>query len=365
MKYILHIVASLFIGGAEKVARDISVYAPTNEYENHYIVFDDNIGVYGRELQEGGCKIFKFAEPSNNYKKYYQGLAALMGQYHYTAVHAHTMFNIGWAMLAAKNMKVPIRVSHAHSALMTEKSLKKSIYEFIMRRLILSCATDLVACGNKAGERLYGKKAFEKRGNLILNGIDIKAFRYSEERRQVLREQLGLQNKFIIGHTGHLAEVKNQSFLIEMMPELLKECTDAVLLLLGEGEDRSMLAEKIRTLGLQEKVIMTGNVNNVPDYLCAMDVFAFPSLYEGMPLSVLEVQANGLPCVISDRVPLDVFLTDLIHPLSLEDSKTVWIEKICSVQRNNSEMYAEQMKEAGFDVTLTVEKIYQIYERGL
>lgn len=365
MKYILHIVAHLFIGGAEKVARDITVHAPTNEYETHYIIFDDDIGAYGRELQARGCKIFKFAEPSENYKQYYQGLTALMEQYHYTAVHAHTMFNIGWVMLAAKQMKVPIRVSHAHSALLTEKSLKKSVYEFIMRRLILSCATDLVACGNKAGERLYGKKAFEKRGNLILNGIDTDAFRYLYEKRQAVREQLGLQNKFIIGHTGHLAEVKNQSFLIEMMPELLKKRSDAILLLLGEGEDRPMLEEKIRTLGLRDKVIMTGNVNNVPDYLCAMDVFAFPSLYEGMPLSILEVQANGLPCVISDRVPSDVFLTDLIHPLSLDDSKTVWIEKICSVRRNNSEMYAEQMRDAGFDVSTAVEKIYRIYDREL
>ena len=362
MKYILHISAHLFIGGAEKVSRDISIYAPTNEYETHYIIFDDDIGVYGRELQARGCKIFKFAEPSKNYRQYYLGLTALMKQYHYTVVHAHTMFNIGICMLAAKMMRVPVRISHAHSALTTGKSLKKSVYEFAMRRLILSCATDLVACSNKAGERLYGK-AYAKRGQLILNGIDTAAFQYSDDKRTSIRKQLGFQDKFIIGHTGHLADVKNQSFLIEMMPHLLKKRKDAVLLLLGEGEDRAMLEEKIQTLGLQEHVIMTGNVNNVPDYLCAMDVFAFPSLYEGMPLSILEVQANGLPCVISDRVPADVFLTDLIHPLSL-DNPEAWIEMICSVKRENPEVYSTQMRENGFDVTTVVEKFYKIYNQN-
>ena len=365
MKYILHIAAHLYIGGAEKVVRDICYYTDTAEYENHIIIFDEDIGVYGRELEAKGARIFKFSEPSRDYRQYYLGLKALMEQYRYTAVHAHTMFSIGWVMLAAKKMHVPVRVSHAHSALMTEKRFIKSIYEFTMRKLILANATDLVACGNKAGERLYGKKAFRKRGNLILNGIDTAAFRYSDVKRAAIREQLGLENHFVIGHTGHLAEVKNQSFLIEMMPELLKRHDNTVLLLLGEGEERPMLEEKIRTLGLQEKVIMTGNVNNVSDYLSAMDVFVFPSLYEGMPLSILEVQANGLPCVISDRVPPDVFLTDLIHPLSLDDPYAMWVDMICRVRRENPALYAEQMKEAGFDVLTAVEKIYRIYDRGI
>ncbi|MBQ7300522.1 MAG: glycosyltransferase [Clostridia bacterium] len=362
MDYILHIIAGLKIGGMEKVARDIGLYADKN-YTNHYVVFGEEVGQYEEQLKNIGCKIFHIDSPAKNYAAYLKNLKFLMSEYPYTTVHAHTMFNIGWIMLAAKLNHIPVRVSHAHSALTTGKSLKKSVYEFVMRGLIISCSTDLVACGNKAGERLYGK-AYAKRGQLILNGIDTAAFQFSEEKRTLLREQLGFQDKFIIGHTGHLADVKNQSFLIEMMPELLKKREDAVLLLLGEGEDRPMLEEKIRTLGLQDKVIMTGNVNNVPEYLCAMDVFAFPSLYEGMPLSILEVQANGLPCVISDRVPKDVFLTDLIHPLPLEDPKA-WIDMICMVKRENSEVYSNRMKVAGFDVKTAVEKFYKIYEKGI
>lgn len=362
MKYILQIAAHLTIGGAEKVARDIGMYANPEEYETHYVIFDEDIGDYGREVTEKGCKIFKFREPSEDYREYFRELKKLMAKYPYTAVHAHTMFSIGWVMLAAKQMNIPVRVSHAHSALIDGKSIVKSLYESVMRSLILAYSTDLVACGEKAGERLYGKSAYKKRANLILNGINTEIFRFSEEKRNTIRQQLNLQDKFVIGHTGRLAEVKNQSFLIELMPEILKKRENAVLLLLGDGDDRKMLEEKADALNLKDKIIFAGSVCNVEDYLNAMDVFAFPSLYEGMPLSILEVQANALPCVISDTVPPDVFLTDLIQPLSLDDSKDKWVETILSAKRNNRKDYPQELKNAGFDTQTAMEKVYRIYE---
>lgn len=362
MKYILQIAAHLTIGGAEKVARDIGMYGDPTEYETHYVIFDEDIGEYGEEVIKRGCKIFKFREPSEDYGEYFRELKALMGKYPYTAVHAHTMFSIGWVMLAAKQMNIPVRVSHAHSALIDGSGLVKSIYEAAMRRLILSCSTDLVSCGEKAGIRLYGEKAYKNRCNLILNGIDTDAFAFSEESRKNIREHFNLQDKFVIGHTGRLAEVKNQAFLIELMPEILKKREDAVLLLLGDGPDRVKLSEKAASLGLEDKVIFAGSVTNVYDYLNAMDVFVFPSLYEGMPLSILEVQANGLPCVISDTVPDDVFITDLIHPLSLQDSMLKWTETALKLERDLTKDYTAELKNAGFDLKTAMEKVYRIYE---
>lgn len=364
MKYILQIPAHLYIGGVEKVARDIGMYAFPNEYEVHYIVFDKDIGEYEQELVARGCKVFHLQEPSVSYKQYLQDLKHIMTETKYDVVHAHTMFNIGWVMLVAKQMGVPVRIAHAHSALDNGHSLKKTAYERVMRKLILSNATDLVACGEKAGIRLFGEKAYFQKGNLILNGIDTDTFQYSEEKRKLIRKQYGLGNRFVVGHVGHLQTVKNQSFLLELMPELLRHKPDTVLLLLGEGEDRQMLEEKIRNLGLRDHVIMTGNVSNVSDHLSAMDVFVFPSLFEGMPLSIIEVQANGLPCVISDRVPQDVFLTDLIHPLSLRDDKEKWIEAICDLRRDNPQIYADSLKASGFDTFGVMRKIYEIYNKA-
>lgn len=362
MKYILQIAAHLTIGGAEKVCRDIGLYGNPEEYETHYIIFDNDIGDFGREVEAKGCKIFKFREPSENYGEYFRELKKLMAKYPYTAVHAHTMFSIGWVMLAAKQMKIPVRVSHAHSALIDGNSFVKTIYEKAMRKLILSCSTDLVACGEKAGIRLYGEKAYKKRGNLILNGIDTEAFAFSPKKRDEIRNKLHINDKFVLGHTGRLAEVKNQAFLLKLMPEILKKRSDAVLVLIGDGDDREMLENTAKELGIQDKVVFVGNVTNVQDYLSAMDVFVFPSLYEGLPLSILEVQANGLPCIISDTVPPDVFLTELIHPLSLKAPPKNWINEILSVSRIPGKDYSKELKDAGFDLKTAMEKVYSIYE---
>lgn len=359
---VLLIAASLRIGGAEKVAADIGLYADPQKYIIHYVVFGDDIGAYEPELEARGCKIFHLPQPSDSYCAYMKNLKKVIRTYHYDVIHAHTMFNIGWAMLAGKLYGVPVRVSHAHSALEEHRSIKVRLYEAAMRFLILTCATDYIACGVKAGERLYGRKAFKKKGTLILNGIDTQGFAFDEQRRNTFRKGLGLDDKFIIGHAGHLAEVKNQSFLLSLMPEILKRQPQAYLLLLGEGEDRSALGQRIHELHLEDHVRMTGNVRNMPDYLNAMDVFAFPSLYEGMPLSIIEVQSNGLPCVISDKVPKDVFLTDLLRPLPLND-QSAWVDAICSAKRETPEKYAAQMRQSGFDTDTAMQKVYVIYEK--
>ena len=284
-----------------------------------------------------------------------------MKQYPYQVVHAHTMFNIGWVMLAAKQAGVPVRIAHSHSALINGGGIKKQAYETAMRRLILSCATDLVGCGNAAGERLFGKEAFHQRGKLILNGIDTAAFAFDAYKRSEMREQLGLEDSFVIGHTGHLMEVKNQSYLIRLLPEIKKRKSNTKLLLLGEGPDRPMLEQLIRDMHLDGDVIMTGNVRNVPDYLSAMDVFALPSLFEGMPLSILEVQTNGLPCVLSERVPDDVKQTDLIRTVLLSEPEK-WIESICASNRSNSEAYSSMMERCGFDVKSVMDQFYSLYK---
>ncbi len=364
MKYILQIAASLGIGGAEKVARDIGLFPEPGEYQNHYIVFGNAVGAYEQSLLERGCKIFHIPSPADNYISYMKTLDNLMRTYNYSVVHAHTMFNAGWAMYAAKKRNVPVRVVHAHSALDIKGSLIVTAYEEAMRRLILSCATDLIACGEKAGIRLFGEKAYRERANLILNGVDTRSFRFDLERRNRIRDKYHLQDCFVIGHVGHMAEVKNQRYLLELMPEILKKRQNARLLMLGDGEDRSMLEQKVSQLHLQDYVVMTGNRLNVADYLSAMDVFAFPSLYEGMPLSVVEAQANGLPCVLSTGVPEDVYITDLIEPVSLNEPGR-WLEAICSKKRENAEQYNDLLYESVFDVSSAMKRIYDIYEKSV
>ncbi len=359
---ILQITASLRIGGAEKVAKDIGLYGRVTGLSVDYLVFGDAVCGYEPELIQHGCKVIHFPSPSVNYVQYYKSLKKLIHDNNYSVVHAHTMFNAGWAMLVARQEGVPIRIAHAHSALNDGHDFMKQAYEHVMRRLILRNATDLVACGDTAGIRLFGKSAYEKRGKCILNGIDVNQFAYSQKDRIRIRANLHIQDDFVIGHVGHLAAVKNQAFLIRMMPQILERKPNAKLLMLGDGEDRSMLQKIVRDRGLTDRVIMTGNVSNVSDYLSAMDVFAFPSLYEGMPLSIIEVQANGLPCILSTGVPKDVYLTDLIMPLPLERPEQ-WVEEICKADRREPGKYASEIRRQGLDTNTVMRQYMELYER--
>lgn len=363
MKKILVIIGKLSIGGAEKVAYDIGHYRDKNKFDCHYIVFGDYIGEYEEQLTSDGCRIIHMPVPASDYRLYINNLKTLMEKEKYDVVHCHTMFNSGLVMLMAKIQKVPCRISHSHSICSSKsRKLTKKIYEHIMRCIINRSSTRCVGCGKAAGEWLFGKKKFDKSGVLVYNGIDTSIFSFNEESRKKIREQLNLTDNFVVGHVGHLAKVKNQEFLIKLMPEILKINPKAKLLLLGEGDDRQMLETLIKESALENQVIMTGNVMNVHEYLSAMDVFAFPSIYEGMPLSIIEVQSNGLPCVISEAVPQDVFLTDLLTKLSLQADKAEWIRAICDASRNDSEKYSEIMFKTGFDNQMMLQKIYGLYE---
>lgn len=361
MKKTLIIAGKLCVGGAERVARDIGVNADPAKYEIHYLVFSDKPGAYEADVEAAGCRVLRMASPSSGYWRYFSALISLIRAERYDVIHAHTMFSSGWAMLAGKLCGVPVRICHSHSIRGFEKrNLLKNSYEKIMRRVILAFATELVACGREAGEWLYGKKEFDRRGKLIYNGISLDSYAYDKTAGQEIRMQYGLEDSFVIGHVGHLAQVKNQIFLIELLPELLKARPETRLLLLGEGDDRPMLMSQVEALGLQDAVTFTGNVDNVGAYMSAMDVFAFPSLYEGMPLALIEAQANGLPCLISNKIPSDAVITDQAVPFPLEPK--IWIEALLNAKRDPSGNGFEQLRKMGFDTADMLKTIYALYE---
>lgn len=345
-KKVLILPGALSVGGAEKMARDIGRFAPTGKWEFHYLVFGDRVGAYEGELTERGYTIFHVGQPSHNYIAYVRDLLHLMKREEYAVVHAHTMFSCGWAMLAAKLAGVPKRIAHAHSALKEPRNLGRRCYEFVMGRLILHCATDFAACSPGAGRRLFGRKTWEKRGVLLPNGICAEAFAFDEGKRQRIRTRYGLEGRYVIGHAGHLCPVKNQSFLLELLGELLEIRPNAHLLLLGEGEDREKLEEMARTLGLESRVTMPGNVGDVGAHLSAMDVFAFPSLYEGAPLALLEARANGLPCIVSQGAEEN----------GLPLKKKIWWQAIMGAKRGSAQPV--------LDIRQAMERVYGLYEQN-
>ncbi|MGF0032183.1 glycosyltransferase [Bariatricus sp. SGI.154] len=364
MDKILIISGGLQIGGAERVAANISKYAPRGKYEFHYLVFEGIGNVYGAEIETRGGKVFILPSPRQGYRIYIRSLKQLCDKYQYVAVHSHTMFNSGINLFVAKCCGIPCRIAHSHTTKTEVKvSLIQKLYQQIMRFIIRIFSTDLMACGVEAGYWMFGKRAFDKKGVVINNGIDIDIFRWSKENRDKIREIYNIYDKFVVGHSGTIIPLKNQRFLIELLPDLLKNNCDTVLMLIGGGkkEDIDNLKNLANQLGVEENVIFTGAVMNVNEYLSALDVFVFPSFREGTPLALLEAQTNGLPCIVSDCVPRDAFVTDLAIQLPLE--RRQWIERIIDSKRENAAKYAEIVNSAGYGATVAYQTIYEVYEK--
>ena len=254
-------------------------------------------------------------------------------------------------MLAAWLARAHGRICHSHTAKDgAPQTLQRRLYKALMRLLIRCFSTEYWACGIEAGKELYGSRWFKRHGKVIQNGIAFSDYQYRKESAEEIRQRYGLEGKFVIGHVGHYVSVKNQAFLISLMPEVVKKRPNAILLMFGEGEDRGYLSTLIHANGLEERVRLMGNVRDICKVLSSFDLFVFPSLYEGTPIALIEAQANGLPCLISDCIPDDACQTELIHRLPLEEKKK-WIHAIAFMQR-----------EADSTAPSTVEEHYESVE---
>lgn len=364
MKKVLIIAGALHIGGAERVAANLSKYAPEGDFAFDYLVFDGFENAYGPEIEERGGRVISMPSPGSGYVRYCRDLEDLIKKNRYSVVHSHTQFNSGINLAIAKKCGVPIRIAHSHTT-KTERrvSLPQKAYEGVMRILLRRTATHFVACGEEAGVWMFGERAFSKRGQVIKNGIDVTEYSYSEENRSRIRKELGLSEQtFVIGHAGTLLPLKNQEFLIRLLPKIRERRHDSILLLLGAGteEEKAKLQNAARSCGVGSSVIFAGGVSNVNEYLSAMDVFAFPSLREGTPLALLEAQANGLPCIISDRIPKDAVLTDLVQAFS-PDEGALWIDPVCEAKRIRPGDYGGIMTDLGYDSVRAYDPVYDIY----
>lgn len=352
-KKILCIVDSMDTGGSEtmlmKIYRQIVAY----NIKLDFIVLSNKNGFYDNEIIKLGGYLHDLSGiPSHNHpirrlKAIYNFFAS--HNYEYVLVPTSNFYRSLYALMAklAGVQTVAIRSTNSSTCM-------GEFADFVERRLqfIPRISSHIRFAPSKlAGDFLFGCNSDYY---ILHNGIDIGQFSYREDIRKFKRKQLGLEDKIVVGHIGRFSKQKNHKFLIDVFYEFYKQNKNTALLLIGDGELKTEIKNQVDVLGLSNYVIFLGVRQDISELFMSMDIFLFPSLYEGMPNVVIEAQATGLPCVISDSITSECKVTSLVHFQSIKGDSKIWsddMNKILSKNVTNRECFADELKMSGYDIT--------------
>lgn len=357
---ILHMIGSLNIGGSQMMIMNLYRNIDREKIQFDFILDHPKQLYFAEEVETLGGKIFFMPEFTGiNLQRVKKAWNNFFKEHpEYKILHSHVR--------SYASLYIPIAKKHGLKTIIHSHSTSNgkgitSIVKRVMQYPLRYQADYLIACSNEAGQWLYGKKACLKDNYFFLpNAIDTTKYRYSEDIANKYRDEFGLVDKFVIGHVGRLHEVKNHMFLLAFFAEVSKRRSDAMLLLVGDGDLRSSIEAKIKELQIENRVILAGSRGDVAAIMSAMDVFVLPSLYEGLPVTVVEAQAAGLHCLISNCITEDVDISELVERLPINDTGA-WIERILSMDVNRIDVMPK-IKQAGFDVSETATKLTEFYE---
>lgn len=270
---------------------------------------------------------------------YMAALASLVKKKGYEVVHIHgNSATMAFDLLAAWAGGATVRITHCHNCAY-QPALKQATLGKLLNRLV----TDPVACSRAAGEMLYTRPF-----RVLVNGIDCERFSFVPSVRKQMRQKLGLQDCFVVGHIGRFSQQKNHTRLLHIFKAILQQKPQARLLLCGQGENFEQSQQEADALGIAGEVLFCGNVKRPEDYLQAMDVFVLPSLFEGLPIVGVEAQASGLPCIFADTITQEVKILPQTQFLALTQPDEVWAECIVQTKPMERSLAGHRVESAGF-----------------
>ena len=335
---VCNVICDVASGGVEAVLFNYFSHMDREQNDLDLITYGVHSEVGAQKLSQIGFHIIKIPPKRYGFLKSLRAMDAAIRAGRYDVVHTHlTEWNCIPMFLAWKN-GVRIRISHSHMADFPSGVIQKTLF-MIQKALNKVFATEYIACGDAAARYLYGKRLVNSGCVKILNNaIDTNVFRWDAEKRKAIRAQLGiLPDVFCVGHIGRFMEQKNHIFMVGIFYEVLKMQPNSVLLLMGTGPLQDAIKEKVNDLDIANNVHFLG-VRGDPEMIYqAMDVFCLPSLFEGLPVVVVEAQAMGLPCLVSDKVSEKAKLTSMLEFMSLEESAERWAEELISMRLRHSE----------------------------
>lgn len=368
---VLHVFGKMDRGGAETLIMNVFRNIDREKFQFDFLVHSEEEGHYDQEIKELGGNIYSVPHPRKSILQYKKELKKILREKGpYDIIHSHIFTFSGYVLKIAKEEGVPIRIAHSHT---TQKgrpsSFIKKIYKGYMRSLILKYATNLIGCSQEACKALFGPECFNNKSNIkiIRNGIDLESFKKVEEGSFLnLRNELHLNPEIkLIGHIGRFVEVKNHSRLIKIFSLLCNEIDNVHLVLVGDGPLKNEINDLIKHYGIEDRVHMLGVRSDVPEILANLDLFLLPSLYEGIPLVLIEAQALGLKCITSNTVSSEVDIgAGLVEFIDLELDDTIWVKMIKEGLENsnrNISIKKEEIRELGYDIKQVVRDLSFLY----
>lgn len=390
---VLHVVGRLDIGGAESRIMDLYRNIDREKVQFHFVEHTADRCAFEAEVESLGGKVYHV--PRFNVKNYFAYKKAWKDLFkahpEVKVVQGHMTSTAAIYLPIAKKAGVEITIAHARSA-GVDPGLKGYLTRFLRRKLYEKCDYRFT-CSEMAGEAVFGdQNLIPRKAVFIPNAIDVDKFKFDIETREQIRYELGIMDKFVIGHVGRFSHMKNHKYMLQILEQCLKiekekRIPETVMMFLGDGELKEEIMEQAAAMGISSRVLFMGNKKDVYRYYQAMDYFLLPSLYEGLPGTVVEAQASGLSGIMSDTVTSEAVVTDLIQRRSIKEEAKVWATEIMKTSENfaknsyemknvlgetdNSGMkkksrsaYAQIVREASFDVKEQANRMQEFYLTG-
>lgn len=361
------------IGKANLSGVDTVVMEYYRHIDRKRIQFDFIIDGYEKtpideEIRELGGRIYKVEPYARNVVKSVQQWTAFFRENNYPIVHSHLNTLSVLPLYAAWRAKVPIRIAHNHSTSSPGEG-SRTILKYLLRPGARLFATHYCSCSSLAGKWLFGERFYNSgQVRLIKNAINIDKFSYNFQVRDQVRREFQLEGKLVVGHVGRFVYQKNHAFLLDIFLETHRRNDSAVLMLVGAGELEQAIKNKTESLGLKKSVLFLGTRTDVASLMQAMDVFIFPSHYEGLGMVAIEAQVAGLPAIVSEAVPREANITNLLEYCQLSQPASVWAEKAL-VQGGRKDYIRErqddQLRRAGYDIETAARELNEWYEEML
>lgn len=318
-------------------------------------------GAYDKEIQELGGRVFRAPRlyPQNclAYRRY---MRSFFAEHEYPVVHSHIDAMSAFPLAMARSCRVTVRVAHSHND-SVDRDVKFPIKE-VARKRLPDIATHYWACSESAGVFLFGAKNRHKL-HIVKNAIDLSGFAFDPIARVSARSDLGVTDgQIVIGHVGRFSAVKNQAFLVDVLAEAVNRGEDVVLVLVGDGELRGKVEQKVASAGISSRVRFLGLRDDVSRFMQGFDILAFPSLHEGIPLTLIEAQASGLPVLASDKVSAEALVMANCAQMELSESPKMWSIKTCRMARaGRVDCCIESLSTAGYEINESANALQNSY----